>query len=170
MGHPKAVATGVALLLAALAGIGCAGMFWSLEKAFRKPGERLTTFPEKVSAEYDCPNKDLPFFSIEENELIPRRMKPGGEFNHRLVYVMCPDRPSAVITGRLETRIHFRGEAIVRETITAYHLKPGRWVVDAFIQLPPEAEAGIYSFELDFSSRPVKFAKVLNFVVEASDD
>lgn len=163
MGHSKIVALLTVLLLAT----GCASMRWSLQKFMRKPGERLESFPEEVWEEYDCDAQKRPFFIIEKNELVPARVKAGGDFNHRLVYVMCPPRPTAVVTGRLRTRIRYRGDPIVRETTDAYEIKPGRWVVDAEVSLPENAEPGIYAYELEFKGTRLSFEKSLTFLVQA---
>ena len=53
------------------------------------------------------------------------------------------------------------------DTLPAWDLKPGRWVVDASVALPENAEPGIYTYELQFESQPVAFDKRLTFVVRA---
>jgi hypothetical protein len=138
-----------------------------VQKALRDPGERLTDFPEVVWEEYDCGSQKRPFFVIEENDLVPPRVKVGGAFSHRMVYAMCPSRPTGVVSGRLLTRIRFRGDPIVRETTEDYELKPGRWVVDAEVQLPDDAEPGVYAYEVAFHSADVGFEKRLTFVVQS---
>ena len=163
MGHPKAIAIALLLLLAS----GCAGARWWLEKSLRHPGEELKDFPEAVWQEYDCGSQKRPFFIIERNELVPPEVRSGGEFNHRFVYVMCPVNPTEVVTGKLATRIRFKGSPIVVDTLPAWDLKPGRWVVDASVALPENAEPGIYTYELQFESAPVAFDKSLTFVVRA---
>jgi len=166
MGHPKVVAVLLAAPLLVGLAAGCAGTRAAVVKQLRDPGERLTAFPEEVWEEYGCGEQRRPFFVIEANELVPERVEPGGEFNHRLVYALCPAGPTEVEAGRLHTRIRFRGRAIVSES-ERYELKPGRWVVDSFVQLPESAEPGIYSFELDFDSRAVDFERGLSFLVTA---
>jgi hypothetical protein len=163
MGHSKAIALLLALALAS----GCAGTRWWLQKSLRSPGEDLVDFPEAVWQEYDCGSQKRPFFIIERNELVPPEVRSGGEFNHRLVYVMCPVNPTEVVAGKLATRIRFKGEPIVVDTQQGWHLKPGRWRVDASVALPEDAEPGIYSYELQFESTPVAFDKSLTFVVRA---
>jgi hypothetical protein len=128
---------------------------------------RLEDFPESVWEEYDCQKQARPFFVIERNELVPARVDAGGEFSHRLVYAMCPDNPTEVVSGRLLTRIRYRGEPIVRETTEAYEIKPGRWVVDSTVTLPRDAHPGVYAYELAFQSMDVTFEKRLTFVVGA---
>jgi hypothetical protein len=168
VGDPQGLRrVGAGLALLALAGmLGCATTVGGLRKSFREPGEHFQSFPEEVWSQYDCDGRKLPWFKIEKIELLPRRLRAGDEFNHRIVYVLCPDAPTAVVTGRLDTRILFRGRSIVTETDPAYEIKPGRWIVDAFVSVPPRAEAGIYSMELAFEGRSLAFTERLTFLVE----
>ena len=165
MGHPKVIALCVALLLASSS--GCASLRWDLKKSFRKPGEKLATFPEIVWEEYDCDTQQRPFFIIEENELVPPLVYPGGEFNHRMIYVMCPRKSTQTVQGELQTRIRFRGDPIVSKKTVTFEIKPGRWVVDAEVALPDQAEPGIYAYELAFRGPHLRFNKSLTFVVKA---
>jgi len=155
------------VLIAMALCVGCATARWSVVKLFRDPGESLETFPEVVWEEYDCENQKRPFFIIEKNELMPEKVTPGGDFGHRFVYVMCPNLPTEVVLGELSTRIRFKGSPIVQETDTLYEIKPGRWVIDAIVHLPEQAEPGIYAYELEFDSDPLAFEKSLTFVVVA---
>ena len=159
MGDPKAL---VATLLICL---GCTSTLSTLKLSFREPGERMRASPEKVWTQYDCGEKKLPFFAIEDLELVPQRLKPGEEFNQRIVYVLCPAKASTVVTGRLDTRILYRGKAVIRQRDSSYDLKPGRWVVDTFVRLPKNAGAGVYAFELKFRGGKVRFEKTLSFAV-----
>lgn len=156
----------IALIAMALC-VGCATARWSVVKLFRDPGESLEAFPEVVWEEYDCANQKRPFFIVEKNELMPEKVTPGGDFGHRFVYVMCPNLPTEVVLGELSTRIRFKGSPIVQETDTLYEIKPGRWVVDAIVHLPEQAESGIYAYEFEFDSDPLTFKKSLTFVVVA---
>ncbi len=153
------------LALALLLAPGCATVTGSVQKVFRSPGERLDAFPEAVWKEYDCDSQKRPFLVIEKNELIPARVKSGGEFGHRFVYAMCPENSTEVVAGRLSTRIRFKGQPIVGDTIESYEIKPGRWVVDAFVRIPENAAPGIYAYELAFESASLDFDKSLTFVV-----
>jgi hypothetical protein len=156
----------VAVLLAFLL-VGCASLRWSVIKSFRDPGEELRSFPEEVWKEYDCEDQRRPFFIMEDNELVPPRVKPAREFNHRMVYALCPVNPTEVVSGTLSTRIRFKGRPIVRDTVAPYELRPGRWVVDAFVSLPDDAEPGIYAYEIQFDGAGVDFDERLTFVVES---
>ena len=163
MGHSKVVA----LLLIAGLFTGCSSMRWTFQKAFREEGTENRALPDLVWEEYDCETQKRPFFIVEENEIVPPRVKPGGEFNHRMVYVMCPPGPTDVVSGRLSTRIRFKGLPIVHSTEDAYEILPGRWVVDAFVEIPENAEPGVYAYEVAFSGRGLRFEKILTFLVKA---
>lgn len=158
-----------ALALVLAVALGCqTTLVGKLRKSFREPGQRLVELPAEVAEEYECGGRELPYFELERLELVPLRLAAGGEFNHRMVYALCPSAPTQVVRGTLETRIRFKGEPIVSERIEGFEIKPGRWVVDAFIQLPKDAEEGVYALELDFESREVDFEERLTFGVDAS--
>jgi hypothetical protein len=152
------------LLIAALT-LGCASVRWSVQKALREEGTQNKSFPELVWEEYDCDTQRRPFFVVEENELVPPKVQPGGEFNHRMVYAMCPEESTAVVAGELSTRIRYKGRPIVLNTDSAYEIKPGRWVVDAFVEIPEDAEPGVYAYEVAFRGKGLRFDKSLTFLV-----
>jgi hypothetical protein len=162
MDHSKVIAS---LLIAGLA-LGCASLRWSVQKALREEGSENRGFPEVVWEEYDCGTQKRPFLIVEENELVPPTVKAGGEFNHRMVYVMCPANPTEVVPGQLSTRIRFKGDPIMNSTDLRYEIKPGRWVVDAFVEIPENAEPGVYAYEVGFSGKGLKFDKSLTFLVK----
>ncbi len=158
----------LAVLMAAVLGTGCMSVMSVIDRPFREPGEHLKAFPEKVWKQYECDKQPLPFFKIEQLDLSPRRVKPGEQFKQRLVYALCTAASTGVVTGRFETRIMYRGHAVVHEGDSQYDLKPGRWVIDSFVRLPEEAEVGIYAFELEFKSDLIEFEKSMTFAVEAA--
>jgi len=161
--HRNGVIASLALALC----LGCASARWSVVKHFWDPGASLKTFPEVVAKEYDCENQKRPFFIIEKNDLLPAKVAAGSDFGHRLVYVMCPERSTEVVAGRLSRRIRFKGVPIVEKTDPIYEIKPGRWEVNAIVHLPDAAESGIYAYELEFDSVPLEFEKSLTFAVVA---
>lgn len=161
MGHPA-----LALLLILPLASGCARFVSTVHLALREPGEQLRDLPETVWKQYDCEGRPLPFLEVERVELVPRRLAAGGEFNQRLVYALCPDIPSGVVTGELETTILFRGRVVVREWNPTWDLKPGRWIVDAFVRLPEEAQPGVYAYRLRFSSPAIRFEETIDFAID----
>ena len=156
----------IGLLLATLTASGCASLRWSIAKTFREPGTVMKTFPDAVWQEYDCDAKERPFFTLEENELMPQKVEPAGEFHHRMIYAMCPDKPTQVAAGTLSTRILFKGTPVYREQ-SEYEIKPGRWVLDSFAEVPEGAEPGVYAYEVEFDGGPIRFAESMTFVVMA---
>ncbi len=141
---------------------GCSNM----RTFMREAGEKNKTMPAKVMREYHCDKRQLPFFKIEESQLLPEKLLPGDQLSHRIVYVMCPVRPTEVVPGTLDTRILFRGKAVFKEVIK-HELKPGRWVVDSFIPLPAEAEPGVYALEVEFRSEYEDLKERSDFIVKA---
>ena len=158
----------VLALVLALGACSCAYLPGALERPFRKPGVRLVDFPEKVGVEFNCASQKLPWFKLEQLEVWPKRLTAGNELGYRLVYVLCSDGPTDVVSGKLETRVVYRGQPILREPEPKYDLRPGRWVVDVFVTVPPSAGEGLYALELDFKSPNVKFARSETFAVEAA--
>jgi hypothetical protein len=162
MGHSKVAAVCLALALVP----GCASLRWSLQKAGREQGAQLAAFPEEVAREYGCSERPLPFLAVERSELVPPRVHAGGEFNHRLVYSLCPARPTEVAAGRLVEAIRFRGEILHSKVRPDFELRPGRWVLDAFIEVPSGAAPGVYAYEIRFEGGAVDFDQRHTFVVE----
>ena len=151
----------IAAVIAVAALLGCVRMQLKL----REPGEYNRGFPDEVADEYHCGKRPLPFFEIEEDELLPERVSPGTEFNHRLQYVLCPKGDTQVVSGTLYTRILYKGKPILSESI-ARDLQPGRWVVDAFITLPKDAKPGVYALQSEFKSKSGSFDSSSTFLVE----
>lgn len=147
----------------------CSGIFWQIEKAMRKPGEKIVTLPEKVAVEYKCNEKQLPFFYVEKNEVSPTMISPGMELNHHLVYVMCPTVPSEVINAILFRRIYYQGKMIFQDITENFKIKPGRWVVDVYIIVPPKATQGVYSLEMEIKSDKIRFKDAKTFIVKGGE-
>jgi hypothetical protein len=162
MGDSKALA---ALVLAASC-LSCAYLPAPVDQYFRKPGVQLGEVPEKVAEQYQCQNQKLPWFKLEKLEVWPKRLHAGEELGHRLVYALCMDGATDVVSGKLDTRIVYRGKPIVSDTDPKYELRPGRWIVDVFVTVPPVAAEGLYALELEYKSGSVRFKDSRTFVVE----
>jgi hypothetical protein len=83
-----------------------------------------------------------------------------------MIYSMCPQNPTEVVVGKLHTRIRHRGTPIVRDTVNDYEIRPGRWIVDAFVTVPEAAQPGVYAFEVEFESTTLTFDERITFVVD----
>lgn len=136
-------------------------------RALREPGAKLMSLPDEVAADYACTSRRLPYFVFERQEVNPDRVSAGAEFNHRFVYALCPRKATEVIEGTLRTRIRYRDRIIAQDKDEGFSLQPGRWAVDSFVRLPDDAGIGIYSLELEFKSRRVKFRHEATFGVDA---
>ncbi len=161
--HGAAVAA-LLVLLVLLPGCNTLGM---ARRTFREPGPKLIDLPAKVALQHDCATRRLPYFVFEGQEVNPDRLIAGEEFNHRFVYALCPRKATEVVKGSLRTRIRYKDRIIVQDKDDGFELQPGRWAVDSFIRLPDDATLGIYSIEIDFKGRHVKFRHEATFGVDA---
>jgi hypothetical protein len=159
-----AVLVTAALSLSALA--GCTTLYQQAVAATRQPGEQIATTPDKLWQELDCANRERPFVRAESMEVLPEMIRPGGRVNYRLVYAMCPARPSEVIKTRVARRMLFKGEQVARNVNDDFEVKPGRWVIDSFFTLPVDSPLGVYALEVVFEAPDgTAHKKVRSFVV-----
>lgn len=136
-----------------------------------EPGEKMLDLPEKIWKDYNCRNEALPIVKVEKNELTPQRLNPEKEmtFYHRMVYGLCADDKTKQISGKFFTRIYFQ-EKLVNTEVEEYDIKPGRWQVNTYIQLPEKVESGVYTLEIEFSSPVAGFTVNNTFIVEPKEN
>lgn len=154
------------LALAATLFSGCSLLYQQAVAVIRQPGEQIATTPDQVWQEFGCEQRERPFVRAESMEVVPERIKPGGRVNYRLIYVMCPVKPSEVIKTQVSRTILFKGQQVARNVNDTFEIKPGRWVVDSFFTLPKDSPLGIYALEVTFDApkgRPHKQTR--SFVV-----
>ena len=145
---------------------GCSTLYQQAVAAIRQPGEQIAATPDRVWQDLGCENRQRPFVRAESLEVVPEMIKPGGRVNYRLIYVMCPMKPSEVIKTRVSRKMLFKGEQVARNVNDAFVLKPGRWVVDSFFTLPEESPLGVYALEVSFDApNNQAHKKVRSFVV-----
>ena len=145
---------------------GCATLYQQTVAAIRQPGDQIETTPDDVWRELDCENRTRPFVKAESMEIVPERIRPGARVNYRLIYVMCPARPSEVITTRISRRLLYKGQEVAASVNEAFEIKPGRWIVDSFFTLPANSPLGIYALEVSFESpRGEEHKQARSFVV-----
>ena len=145
---------------------GCTTLYQQAVAATRQPGEQIATTPDQLWQEMNCSNRERPFVLAESMEVLPEMIRPGGRVNYRLIYVMCPAKPSEVIKTRVARRMLFKGEQVARNVNDAFEIKPGRWVVDSFFTLPVDSPLGVYALEVVFEApNGLAHKKVRSFVV-----
>lgn len=158
---------GSALILGACASAG--DMMQELEqkvvKSTRKSGERLAASPDDTVKAHSCePGKENALF-LELSEVLPERVKPGSEINHRLQVAFCPNTPSGTVKGTIVRRVMHKGQ--VTFTDSAQHeFKPGTWTIDAFITIPGNAPGGVYALDVLVSYPGKSLRQTHNFVVK----
>jgi hypothetical protein len=168
MGHSPLTRALCALALAAA--VGCAAPAtaparYSPRTSAQLPGAKLLGTEQEVALEYACA-KAKPLLVLEESSLAPTPLAAGQEFGHRIVYALCPARAKQDVAGTLRTRIRHGAQLVVDDS-APHRLEPGRWAVDTFITLPPQARPGAYEIELEFAAAgsPVRFATKMPFSV-----
>jgi hypothetical protein len=145
---------------------GCTTLYQQAVAVIRQPGEQIATAPDQVWQEMDCSNRERPFVRAESMEVLPEMIRPGGRVNYRLIYVMCPAKPSEIIKTHVARRMLFKGEQVARNVNDAFEIKPGRWVVDSFFTLPADSPLGVYALEVIFEApNGMAHKKVRSFVV-----
>lgn len=145
--NPGFMRRAVFILLAAMFCAGCAtvrDVQQTIAKSFRSPGETMENSPLETAQYPYCLNQKQDMPVILETEVIPGRVSPGEEINHRLRYVQCLAVSPAEQQGSIVRSVSF-GKKIVFEDKTAYEFKQGGWVLDAFIMTPAEAKPGVYT-------------------------
>ncbi|MGF1644068.1 MAG: hypothetical protein ACFCUJ_10515 [Thiotrichales bacterium] len=113
--------------------------------------EQIATIDE-IWESADCANRRLPYLKLTRHDMFPAEIVAGATVNHRFEYTLClrgNDRP---IIGDLTRRIYFGGKPVLTDTSSNVELKPGHWVVDAFITVPEQAPPGSYEMEVKFDS------------------
>ncbi len=131
---------------------GCAQTAEAIKQAYervkismRDAGEKLVASPEETRAKYSC-RRNQQQLVLEKVEVLPETIYHGEEINQRIRYAFCPATPSGTVRGKIVRKVLYRGE-VAFEDISDQEFKPGTWVVDAFITIPKEAQAGVYALE-----------------------
>lgn len=127
--------------------------------AGRAPGEKLLSTYEDIVKTEDC--KETKGFIVKEDRIIPSLLNRGERLNHRIVYVLC-DKSS--VKGTI-TRVVERERSILMRDRTDYEFKPGKWVLDAFIEVPPNAKEGSYIMQSEIKAGTINTTRKHPFIV-----
>ena len=120
----------------------------------------------KISEEYHCDRKKLPFIIIEQNGFPSTSVQAGKDIQHRFVYAACTSNQQPIY-GSLKRKISEAkgGSTIVPQVTPNFEIKPGRWVVNDIVRVPPTAKPGNYNFNLIISSQTTMAENNFQFTV-----
>lgn len=125
-----------------------------------RTGEHLIAAAALVSAETDCMNiKKTPVADFTEQELNPDSVLAGEKFTHHLIYTVCDSDPENVIEGTLYRKI-YRGSQLLHSEPKPFVLKPGRWAVNALIEVPAKSKPGSYTLKTEFIGKASRKHKI----------
>lgn len=131
----------------------------------RKRGERQVQDADTTAQELGCARRGAAPLRLESAEVLPQRPRPGREINQRIVYAACP-APADGWTGVWVRRLVADGRTVLEDREPAL-LKPGRWSVDVFIGIPPQATPGPYRLETRFERRGLNAEVAGDFTIVA---
>ncbi len=158
------------VLMTGCATLDCAGSkVWDEINKRRRAGPQLVDPPQKVSVEFDCPNRPQPWVLLETQELQPGRVAVNHELNERFVYMLCPAPGQGEVRGTLTRRVLMGKTEIWVDTVRDYDLKPGRWSVDVLLPIPEQTAPGLYEFEVRFETKKLIFRDTRSFTVVRCD-
>ena len=122
-----------------------------LQAKTRSRGDKQIDEAPRVAQELACSTPGTRAARLEASQLLPERPRAGREVNHRLVVAACPVNTED-LTGRLTRRFVHDGRTAFEDSETVV-LRPGRWAMDVFIGIPPQAPPGPYRLEVRFEGR-----------------
>ncbi len=118
-----------------------------------------------VWKEYRCETKTLPFIVLERNEILLSIVQPGEGFRQSFVYALCPADPSKSVEVTLNRTILSKGRVVLRDTVKQFELKPGRWAVNALVNVPAQAKPGPYELQLSLTTQTMTIKGLIPFFV-----
>ncbi|MEZ0361277.1 MAG: hypothetical protein ABWK04_05165 [Hydrogenobacter sp.] len=125
----------------------------------RSPGEKLLSTYQDIIKGEDC--KGGRILTVKEDEVIPSVVSRGEKLNHRIVYTLCRETP---LKGLILRKIQRDSKTLMTDK-TDYEFKPGKWVIDAFIEVPHNAKEGSYLLESSIEAGSTDHIKRHPFIV-----
>jgi hypothetical protein len=134
--------------------------------AGRGRGNKLLKMTAETIQAEDCAIKQLPFFRLVASEVHPEQIRPGGSFNHRFAYALCPRAPGETARATLTKRISYAGAVVLSDAEASYLLRPGTWADDDVIEVPANAPKGRYTVEIEITLDQAAHRTHADFLVD----
>ena len=109
------------------------------------PGEKFLSSYSKVLEEHNCHNRKSLY--IESFSFGPPEVGRDEQLFNRFIYASCYQD---VVPGSITRRVIFNTETLI-EKVENYEFKPGRRAVSAYLHISPQAEQGLYNFEIELN-------------------
>jgi hypothetical protein len=130
------------------------------------PGKKLVIPPAEVWQIENCESRELPYFRLDQSEVVPKTIKVGDSIRYRLSYTACVPQQTPSIPSRLETKISFKGKTENKRSDDDYMIETGKWVVDTHIYVPKDARLGTYVLDAVLSIKGGMLQDHVSFNVE----
>ena len=135
------------------------------QAAVPRVGSQQVQDGPSVWKEYRCGTKTLPFIVLERNEISLSIVQPGEEFRHSFVYALCPAKPSKYVEVTLSRTVTSKGRIVLSDTVKLFKLMPGRWAVNAQVNVPAQAKPGAYELQLSLTTQAMTIKGLIPFFV-----
>jgi hypothetical protein len=122
-----------------------------------------------VAKRYRCGQSSVPFAKVERNIVKPRRVPAGSNLLHRLVYAVCMQEPSGIARGTLSRKVYLNERLVAKDVEEGFEVKAGRTLVDRIIDVPANAQPGLYMIRVEFNGGRVEFQGSQSFEVEPAE-
>jgi hypothetical protein len=122
--------------------------------------------PDRVWSSEHCESRPLPYLRVERSDVTPETSKRGNSILYRFRYIACvPEQPGYII-GRLKTKVFFTGKELSTRIDDTFPVETGQWIVDTNIDVPKDADPGVYTLEASLVAKDVTIYDFLNFTVQ----
>ena len=130
------------------------------------PGRKLAMDPDSVWTLEGCASRPLPFLRLDQSEVIPATVKPGGLLNYRFPYTACVPAQPGYILGRLQTGLFYKGKSLSIRTDDGFPVETGSWIVDTNIAIPKDAKPEVYVIEAVLAAKGAMIKDRVSFQVK----
>jgi hypothetical protein len=122
--------------------------------------------PDSIWTLEDCASRPLPFLRLDQSEVIPATVTPGGLLNYRFPYTACVPAQPGYILGRLQTSLFYKGKNLNTRTDEGFPVETGSWIVDTNIAIPKDAKPEVYVIEAVLAAKGAMIKDRVSFQVE----